>query len=242
MSPNPAPFLQHLKTQKYHPRSNAHSNSLAECIVADLVAHCPAMKQHAASGSLVYEINFTLHPGTSEWNVDLVLGRPGIDAAPLLEAGLIIERARPSTVLVAIEIKSVMTEHHKAVKNRKRDLEAHHDHVHRYRSDAIAGGVLVINGAQTFRSPLRPETTTHRNPDDLVRHCLSELRAVASRSRLEESGLDAKCAVVLDIDNENPTTFRYLTRSPAPQTGDPLHYDAFVQTVCALYERRFGDR
>jgi len=37
-----------------------------------------------------------------------------------------IAEAPPSTIHIAIEIKGVMTEHHKAVKNRKRDFEAHH--------------------------------------------------------------------------------------------------------------------
>jgi hypothetical protein len=55
---------------------------------------------------------------------------------------------------VAIEIKSIMTEHHNA-KNRKRDLEAHHEHVHNYSNRAIACGVFVINAATSFQSPLR---------------------------------------------------------------------------------------
>jgi hypothetical protein len=87
----------------------------------------------------------------------------------------------PSTVQIAIEIKSVMTEHRKAVKNRKRDLEAHHEHVHNYSNSAVAGGVLVVNAAKVFQSPLRSAPTTHRNPRQLVEHCISELRAVAAR-------------------------------------------------------------
>jgi len=27
---------------------------------------------------------------------------------------------------------------------------------------------------------------------------------------------------------------------PAPTVGDPLHYDAFIQALCALYAERFG--
>lgn len=239
--PNPAGFLDHLRTSGYHPRSNAHSDALAECIVSDLITNCSAIRDRAAAGRLVYGLNFTLVTGTAEWNVDLVLGDPAIGQA-VPPPGAAIVKSRPSTVQVAVEIKSVMTEHHKAVKNRKRDLEAHHDHVHRYNSRAIAGGVLVINGSQTFRSPLRPARTTHRNPDDLVKHCLDQLRAVTVRSGLDGSGLDAKAAIVLDMDNENLARTRYITARPAPPVGDPMHYDAFIQAICSQYTERFALR
>ena len=239
MAPAPNGFLEHLRSSGYHPRSNEHSNSLAASIVADLVTHCPAIRERVAAGRIVYDLNFTIHAGTSDWNVDLVLGEPPMGSSPPAPGQLIV-RTRPSTVEIAIEIKSVMTEHHKAVKNRKRDLEAHHDHVHRYSQRAIAGGVLVINGSNTFRSPLRSERTTHRNPDDLVRHCLDQLRAVTVRHSVDGAGLDAKCAIVVDMDNENLLGTRYLTSKPAPPVGDPVQYDAFIQAVCGQYTGRFA--
>jgi hypothetical protein len=68
-----------------------------------------------------------------------------------------------------------MTEHKKAVKNRKRDLEAHHDHVHSYSDQAIAEGVMIFNISETFRSPTRREgdITTHNDPAEKVEHCMS---------------------------------------------------------------------
>lgn len=239
MSPNPPDFITHLRIQGYHPRSNAHSNALALCIVRDLFAYCRGIREDAIAGSLVYDLNFTLRSGTADWNVDLVLGEPPIGPAAALRADGAMARVRPSTVLVAVEIKGVMTEHRKAVRNRKRDLEAHHDHVHRYKADAIAAGVLVINGSRTFRSPLRAGRTEHRDPTELVRHCLSQLRAVSVRSKVGETGLDAKAAIVVDMDNENLPGTKYLTAPPAPQVGDPMHYDAFIQTICSQYEARF---
>jgi len=239
MAPAPDGFLSHLRNSGYHPRSNEHSNALAVSILEDLVKHCPAIREKAAAGKLVYDLNFTIVTGTAEWNVDLVLGDPAMGTSPPAP-GQIIGRTRPSTVQVAIEIKSVMTEHHKAVKNRKRDFEAHHDHIHRYSRRAIAGGVLVINGSKTFRSPLRSERTTHRNPEDLVKHCLDQLRAVTVRNLVDGTGLDAKCAIVVDMDNENLQSTRFMTTKPAPPVGDPLHYDAFIQAVCAQYTERYA--
>ncbi len=196
------------------------------------------MRVAATAGRLVYDLNFTIVAGTAEWKVDLVLGAPAIGAAAPIPP-LRIVRTRPSTVQIAIEIKGVMTEHHKAVKNRKRHFEAHHDHVHRYNARAIAGGVMVINGARTFRSPLRSQRTVHAHPERLVKHCVEQMRAVTVRSSTSGTGLDAKAVVVVDFDNENWAAARYVTGNPAPSVGDPLHYDAFIQTVCTQYSERF---
>lgn len=238
MSPNPDSFLKHLKSEGYHPRSNKHSNSLAEAIVTDLVKHCPAIAAKAKAGRIVYSLNFELRVGTADWNVDLVLGAPELGVT-FTSQDLPIANRHPSTVEIAIEIKSVMTEHRKAVKNRKRDLEAHHEHVHNYNSAAIAGGVLVINGAKRFRSPLRATPTVHSNPTKLVEHCLKELRAVTLRPGHKGAGLDARCGIVVDVDNEDLTSATFMTKPPTPQVGDPLHYDAFIQSICNQYTERF---
>ena len=238
MSPNPPAFLQHLRDKGYHPRSDKHSNALAEAIVADLLAGCPAAARAAADGHLVCDLNFTIRAGTSDWNVDLVLGAPPPNA-PQPTEGVLILRTPPSTIQIAIEIKSVMTEHHKAVRNRKRDLEAHHDHVHRYNNRTIAGGVLVLNCSETFLSPLRDDVTVHRDARRLVEHCMHQARSIATRSGVQGQGLDAKCVIVLDMDNQDLPTTQYVNTAPAPTVGDPLHYDAFIQALCALYCERF---
>ena len=238
MSPNPKPFLDHLREFGYHPRSDRHSNALAEQIALDLVRYCPRIGQKAATGELVYDLNFTVLAGTADWNVDLVLGAPAlgerVDPSP--DA---IRRGAPSSVEVAVEIKSVMTEHRKAVKNRKRDLEAHHEHIHNYSKQAIAGGVLVVNGSEVFRSPLRLENTLHRDPARLVEHCINELRSVATRGGRTGYGLEARCAIIVDMDNLNLPKTAYMVDSPAPRVGDQLHYDGFIQAICRHYAERF---
>ena len=239
MAPNPPDFLNHLTAEGYHPRSDKHSNALALAIVRDLVARCSPIAESARAGHLVFDLNFTIIAGTAQWNVDLVLGEPppGV-AAPNPEDPM--TRTRPSRVQIAIEIKSVMTEHRKAIKNRKRDFEAHHDHVHRYSRQAIAAGVLVVNQSPTFRSPLRPSLTTHRQPAALVDHCVNEMRAVAERRDNADIGLDAKAVLVVSLDNVDARNTRYETRPPAPQVGDPMHYDAFLDKICELWASAFA--
>lgn len=237
MSPPPIAFIEHLRTHGYHPRSDKHSNALGHAIVTDLLARCPAIADRARMGTIVYDLNTTIRVGITDWNVDLVLGAP---AEPLTPGDGSITRAAPSTIQIAIEFKSVMTEHRKAVKNRKRDLEAHHEHVHNYNQRAIAAGVLIINEASTFKSPLRPEPTTHTNPQRLVEHCIHELRSVSTRGGQTGYGLEAKCALVVNCDNIDATNSAYSTARWTPSTGDPLHYDAFIQSICEHYRLRFN--
>jgi hypothetical protein len=234
----PQSFLNHLQTEGYHPRSDKHSNALGEAIVADLLATCSLIATRAAQGDAVYWLNFDLHYGTAEWNVDLVLGTPPPGAG--VPIGEPILRAKPSSVQIAIEFKAVMTEHRKAVKNRKRDMEAHHEHVHNYNPQAIAAGVIVINASQTFRSPLRGGAiTTHPKIADKVQHCMNEVRAVSVRGGPSGYGLDAKTAIIVSMDNVNLASTSFITKAPAPQIGDPLHYDSFIQRLCSEYRHRF---
>ncbi len=233
----PHSFIEHLRLRGYHPRSNKHSNALAEAIVADLLATCEPMRRRAGEGRLVYQLNAKLHFGTAVWDIDLALGAPAGQVDPGEEG---IVNTPPSTFQVAVEIKGVMTEHHKAVKNRKRDFEAHHQHVHNYSAEAIAGVVMVINAAPRFQSPLVSHVTEHRRPKAQVEHCMNEMRAVSVRRERYGAGIDAGCAIVVRHDNIDPSLTTFVTAAPAPQVGDPLHYDAFIQKICALYEERFS--
>ncbi|MFW6107284.1 MAG: hypothetical protein ACOC8A_01190 [bacterium] len=238
MSPNPPAFIEHLRQHGYHPRSDKHSNALCEAIVDDLVRGGPQIARRASDGRLVYDLNFTISAGTSDWNVDLVLGAPP-PGSPPPEGDAAIRKTLPSTVQIAIEVKSVMTEHRKAVKNRTRDLEAHHEHVHRYNNRTIAAGVLVVNQAETLKSPLRPRPTVHRDPKALVEHCIMQMRSITSRPGLHGEGLEAKAVLVVDVDNQDLSSARFVCRPPAPSVGDPLHYDAFLQAVAGFYVDRF---
>src|SRR5579862_223964 len=116
--PLPSSFIAHLRSAPYHPRSDKHSNALAAAIVTDLIATCTPMAESAAEGKLVWDTNFDLIYGTATWNVDFVIGAPPPGTAP--PTNELVRQAPPSSVQIAGEIKGVMTEHRKAVKNRKR--------------------------------------------------------------------------------------------------------------------------
>ncbi|MCA1838804.1 MAG: hypothetical protein ABR507_05925 [Actinomycetota bacterium] len=210
-------------------------------IAEDLVRHCPRIASDAALGELVWQFNYDLIYGHTTWNTDLAIGPPPPQTEIPEPGPLGMAKANPSTVRIAVEIKGVMTEHRKAIKNRKRDLEAHHAHVHNYDSSTIAGGVIVINASPTFLSPLRGGAlTTHRNPADLVTHCVNEVGNISATGGTNQVGLDAVAALVVDMSNVERNQASFLIAPPAPQVGHPAHWDSFIQRICNAYVTRFA--
>jgi hypothetical protein len=51
--------------------------------------------------------------------------------------------------------------------------------------------------------------------------------------------MEAKCAIVVDMNNTDLPSTRYVGSAPAPAVGDPLHYDTFIRMICDHYGRRF---
>lgn len=237
--PAPARFIEHLRQHGYHPRSNAHGKALCEFVLDDLLKACPKIAEDAALGKLVNDLNRKIIVGSSEWNIDLVLGPPpaGFEHHPSPSR---IPKSPPTTIRIAIEAKTIMTEHGKARRNRQRDLDSFHQFVHRYDPGAVAAGLTVVNIAKRFKSPLRSGVSTHRNIEELVQETMGLLRALPTRSTPDQAGLEANGAILVDHDNISLRKTRLVTAPPAPQVGDPLHYDALLRRICDRYTQRWS--
>ena len=233
-------FVEHLRESGYHPRSNAHGKALCEFVLDDLLATCLRLAQHGADRRIVYDIQKKIMVGSSEWNIDLVLGPPPSGLKGEVSARG-IQRVSPATIRIAIEAKTVMTEHGKARRNRQRDLDSFHQFVHRYDPDAVAAALTVVNIAESFKSPLRLNVSLHRNVRTLVQETVALLRALPVRSSSgEAAGLEANGAIVVNHDNLDRGNTRLVATPPAPQVGDPLHYDAFLRRICDRYTQRWS--
>ncbi len=237
----PERFAAYLLKNPYHPRSNKHSNALMGFLLEDLLIVCPRLAEDALGGRITYELNRKVRVGTSEWNVDLVVGPPARSVSELPRERS-IARSQPSTFRIASEAKAIMTEHRKAQRNRQRDLDALHQFMHRYDQNTIVAAITVINIADSFRSPLRRGVTKHRNPGDLVRASIELLRYLPQRSQPSNGpGLEANGVIVIDYDNSRkPVVSKVHTKPPTPQPGDPLHWDGFIRRVCDLYTQRWA--
>lgn len=236
----PLRFVEHLRQAGYHPRSNKHSNALCEAVLEDLVSRCPAMAVLASSDELVYQLNHKIQHGTSDWNVDLVIGTPSPNGDGWSGSG-VMNRATPVSVRIALEAKAIMTEHRKAQRNRVRDIESFHDFVHRSDSSTVAAALLVVNVSGVFRSPLRAEPSRHKSPARLVGDAISLFRQIPLRGDAPGSqGLEASAVIVVNHDNIDLGSSTLVEGPPAPERGDPLHYDSFIQRICDRFTQRWG--
>jgi hypothetical protein len=233
------------RSYAYHPRSDAHSVELCYLILEDLVARCPVLLEQGRRGEVAYGINaaHTWADGKSK-TLDFAVGIPKTaDSRPNRIAGL--PRALEfSDVLISCEAKSVMTEHGKSQPRVFDELTSSHGIMHRGRPDAIAAGITVVNIASTFVSPTRNQfaggdavISKHRQPhvtERMVRH----LRGLTIRDAVEGIGFDAYSTVVVECDNQGHGAL--WTKPPAPQPGDPDHYETFIERIARFYAERFN--
>jgi hypothetical protein len=203
------------------------------------MAHCARIAANAEAGELVFKTNHYLQVGGDSWKTDLAIGTPphsGIPPNARKIAGM--AEATPIHVRIAVEAKAIMTKHSGHRRNRKRDLEAHHDHVHRYRREAIAAAMAMVNDSPTFYSPV-PPPGMRRNAVNAALGVINVMREVKRSSAIGTPGLEALGVLVISTNNVDHAATTYVTKSPAPRPGDPLHWDTFIEDICAAYDARF---
>jgi hypothetical protein len=252
------PFLVY----KYHSRSDIHSVVLSEFIVRDLLETCSALKQQAQRDEIAYGINIKHNwerTGKSK-ALDLAVGPPTQSAltVPSIAVSQIRrvrkQKAKSATVLkiqnalsrllIACEAKAVMTEHGKSQPRLFDELSSSHEIVHQGDQETIAAGIVMVNIASSFVSPLRQQdaerlhVSRHQQPMVTTR-MIEHLRGLRIRDSVGEVGFDAFSTFVVDCDNQTGCTL--FTDSPAPQPGDPDHYDTFIKRITRFYDERFGD-
>jgi hypothetical protein len=240
-----------------HSRSDAHSIALAALIVEDLLDTCEIIREQAARGEIVYGINYGIGwPNGKRKTLDLVIGIPLVK--PDMVPGTRIHRVRskgskgdrtpPSDqltrLLIACEEKSVLTEHAKSEPRVFDELNGSHAIVHGGDRHTIAAGITFINIADRFVSALRQRPdqgvviSVHNQPHDAER-MVNHLRGLPRRTAPNLVGFDAYCSFVMDIDNQGRVAL--WTDPPAPQPGEPDHYDRFIADICRLYTEQFAD-
>lgn len=249
-------FAQHLAESGYHPRSSKHSDFLSKLIIADLLDQCSAMRVRAARGELVAEYCHHQQVGHDDWVIDIALGSCAGKPVPP-PSGQQIVLTPPAVIEVGIELKSILTEHGKARKNRLRDFGAFHGYAHHYSPQTVAAAFLVVNSAQYFYSPLRkPEDVTKHGKDlaaarRIAQDAVNIFRAIPLRNTAQDGpGLEAIGIIVVEHDNlalhpaakthaklHKPTQVAPIP--PSLPVGDPMHYQTMIQRICVQYTQRF---
>ncbi len=250
LAPDDRPGYSHA-VYRYNSRSDAHSVVLCRLILDDLLQACEKLRIQAQNREVVYGIN-VLSPFISPWTgksirLDLAIGPPHADT-PLveeLEQQPILAGALDD-VSFSCEAKTTMTEHIKQQPRLFRELNSSHAEIHHGSPRAIAAGITVVNIANSFISPLRQVpggpivVSPHRQPD-VAASVVQHLRGLPLRDAVGQVGFDAYATIVVENDNTvaTPNNVHVHLDPPAPQPGDPDHYETFVTRICRFYEERF---
>jgi hypothetical protein len=227
----------------YHPRSDSHGGAQCRYFVDDLLCESDAIWEEAAAGELVYQEDYEVGEGGLSWNTDLVIGPPAESVQVSLDGDREMAQADPAEIYLAADAKSIMTEHQKARRNRQRDINSFADIMHHHHEKALTAGILLVNLAEQFDSPLR-------DPDDITDHVhierivgeIIEMFDSINRSEGEISAnLDGAGVVVVDHTNliNDVDETELVTEPPAPQGGDRVHYRTFASQVARWFEDRF---
>lgn len=253
---------------QYHPRSDHHSKVACWGILFDLLQHSKLLREHVASGRLVFGINHEMRDFRTgrKKDLDLVLARPGTGTTkkPLTFRALVekwsilldpeerrilenLPDARQHSVgavHLALEAKACMTEHQKARPRLYDELNSSHDAVHGSAEMAIAAGFVMINIAEQFVSPERNKfdglvrVTKHKQPR-VTESVIEKVLEIPRRATTSAQGFDALAIVVIDCTNDSLTPVRIIEAPPAPEAGSTVHYDSMIARVVQLYESRF---
>ena len=227
---------------RYHSRSDAHSIALCKLVLRDLLLACQPLRDHALANRIVYGINAKhTFPNGKTKTLDLAIGTAKAVEEGERFAGAILT-GEIDRVLLACEAKTCMTEHAKSQPRIFDELGSSHEIVHQGDREAIACGITVVNIAATFVSPLRQKSkelyvSKHRQPRAAER-MVNHLRGLPIRDSVDGTGFDAYATLVVDCDNQGPTSLS--TAPPAPQPDDKDHYDTFIARIADAYTTRFG--
>ena len=235
-------IVEWLAENGYHPRSPAHGSASCLYFIDDILHESELVREAARKGEIVSQEDYTVGEGDSKWNTDLVIGPPKGDVQIEVSGDRAIVEAEPEEVWLAIDAKSVMTEHGKARRNRQRDINSFADIMHSHYPGAVTGGLLLINAAHRFKSPLRDEgdITEHDRIDDLVAETVDIFRDIDRAQGKVSPNVDGVGCVVVEhtnLDDEHET--RLVTEPPAPQKGDIVQYQEFLEIILDVFEDRW---
>lgn len=240
-----ARIAAYLEANGYHPRSSKHGDALCGFLLEDLLATCDSFRRAAERDAIIYRSNFTIDPlSLDRWNADLVVGPPTQQPEPTTPRVRAIAAGDPCEIWMAVDAKTIMTEHGKARRNRQRDLNSFQDILHRKNPRTIVAGLLIVNIAERFQTPLvRGEegVTEHKNITRLVQEVI-ELMNGLPRGGAEpgQPGLDALGVIVLSHSNIPGESTRLVVDPPAPSTKHALSYASFLRDLCTAFAVRYG--
>lgn len=230
-------IVEWLNYNLYHPRSDKHGKALCKYFLEDLLYESQLLREAAEENKVVYNEDFTIGQGALRWTIDLVLGPPSQEKFHFQHTR--ITKDHPKEIWLAIDAKSVMTEHGKARRNRQRDLNSFADIVKHYYPKSVVGGLMLVNMADHFRSPLRDGITYHTNIERLVIETIEIFNEIPRASIQGGSGIEGVAVIVVNHTNDPKDKTTLIKRPPAPKQQDFANYHSFLRIIRKALEQRF---
>jgi len=236
-------IVKYLNANGYHPRSSKHGDALCDYVLRDLAESCRSFRRAAERNAIVFQTNYTIAPESADqWNADLVVGPPSHSPSPSDRRVGPIALGDPTEIWVAVDAKTIMTEHGKARRNRQRDLNSFQDILHRKNPRTIVGGLLLVNIADRFKTPLprkSGELNMHKNIERLVAEIIAMMGALARADPMPaRPGIEALGIIVVSHTNVPGDRTRLIEGPPAPEPGKLLSYAAFLRDLCEAFSAR----
>ena len=240
-------IVEFLREEGYHPRSSKHGEESCLGFLADILHQSHTIRDAAEAGEIAFQLDYTVGSGDSKWNTDLVLGPPNHSQELEIDTVWGIAQADPAEVWLAIDAKSVMTEHGKARRNRQRDINSFADIIYSHFPGAVTGGILLINVAEEFKSPLRDEgdITAHERISTLAPETIDIYRDIDRSDGEISPNVDGVACIVVEHTNmEDGRQTRLVADPPAPEPGDAVNYQTFLDNIIETFENRWliGER
>jgi hypothetical protein len=239
----------------------------------DLLQHSALIREHLAAGKLSFGINHVMTNFTNgkKKALDLVLCQPkagapdpknprsfadlavdyGIELSDSEKAVLLsfpVVVSKPvGAVRIALEAKAAMTEFAKARPRLYDELASSQAIVHADTNEALAAGLVIINGSPTFISPTANLSMQHGVPVKVSQHdqpaqlrlTIEHVRGLPRRADTNVPGFDAIAVVAISCANVEDVPVTLMTQPPAPQPGDVLNYDSLINRLIGSYAARF---
>jgi len=227
----------------YHPRSDTHGGAQCQYFVDDLLYESELIRDAATDGELVFQEDYEVGEGGLSWNTDLVIGPPAGTVQVPLDGQREMARADPAEIWLATDAKSIMTEHQKARRNRQRDINSFADIMHHHHERALTAGIMMVNVAEQFDSPLRDldDITDHVHIERIVDEIIDMFDSINRSEGEISANLDGAGVVVVRHSNlmDDVGATELVTVPAAPQPGDRVHYRTFVEQMADWFEDRF---
>jgi hypothetical protein len=212
----------------YHPRRTDVSDFIRRKFLSDLLASSRVFAEAASQGRIACDLNVPLaRKGGRARKLDLIVGVP---EHPLGDATGpdVLRKAKVGLPLISLETKLCMTEHRKATSRMIDELFSSIEVVKSVNPACICVGIVVVNVAERFTSPLNlPGPNLHDRPH--------EIRRLAARifDRIPigtEGAYDALALSIIDVDNETRFEVGGGIEIPEGRT-----YEAMIRQIAARW-------